>query len=152
MVRPPMLASIDMKNEPASILPGKITFVSQLGPDKGMRPAYTVNPEIREMMEDIKEIQTRIREGFFNDLFQQLEQVTKQMTAYEVAARNTEKLQVLGPVVERLQNEALAPAIKRVFRIMERKGVLPPLPPSMRGVPIGIEYVGVLASNDPSIY
>jgi hypothetical protein len=144
-VRPPMLASIDMMNQPASILPGKITFVSQLSADKGMRPAYTVNPEIREMMEDLKEIQLRIREGFFNDLFMQLEQVTKQMTAYEVAARNQEKLQVLGPVVERLQNEALAPAIKRIFRIMERKGVLPPLPPSLHGVPLGIEYVGILA-------
>lgn len=145
MVRPPMLASIDMKNEPASILPGKITYVNTLGADKGMRPAYTVNPPLEDMKEDLKEIQMRIKEGFFNDLFMQLEQVTKQMTAFEVSARNQEKLQVLGPVVERLQNEALAPAIKRVFRIMERKGVLPPLPPSLAGVPIGIEYVGVLA-------
>lgn len=145
MVRPPMLASIDMKNEPSSILPGKITYVNALSPDKGMRPAFTVNPEIREMREDIAAIQQRVREGWFNDLFAMLEQVNKQMTAYEVAARNTEKLQVLGPVVERLQNEALAPAIKRIFRIMERKGVLPQLPPSLQGVPLGIEYVGVLA-------
>lgn len=145
MVRPPMLASLDMKNEPASILPGKVTYVSGLGPDKGMRPAFTVNPQINDMMQDISAIQLRIREGFFNDLFAQLEQVTKQMTAYEVAARNQEKLQILGPVVERLQNELLAPAIKRIFRIMERKGVLPPLPQSLIGTPLGIEYVGVLA-------
>ncbi len=145
MVRPPMLASVDMKNEPSSILPGKITYVQALSQDKGMRPAYTVNPEIRELMEDIKEIQARIQVGFFSDLFAMLEQVGRQMTAYEVAARNQEKLQVLGPVVERLQNECLAPAIKRIFRIMERKGVLPPLPPSLHGVPLGLEYIGILA-------
>ena len=145
MVRPPMLASLEMKNEPASILPGKVTYVNGLGADKGMRPAFTVNPEIREMMEDLKELQIRVREGWFNDLFAQLEQTTKQMTAYEVAARNSEKLTILGPVVERLQNECLAPAIKRVFRIMERKGVLPPLPPSLHGVPLGIQYVGILS-------
>jgi hypothetical protein len=145
MVRPPMLASVDMKNEPSSILPGKITYVQALSPEKGMRPAYTVNPEIRELMEDIKEIQVRIQTGFFSDLFAMLEQVGRQMTAYEVAARNQEKLQVLGPVVERLQNECLAPVVKRIFRIMERKGVLPPLPPSLHGVPLGIEYVGILA-------
>lgn len=145
MVRPPMLASVDMKNEPSSILPGKITYVQALSPEKGMRPAYTVNPEIRELMEDIKEIQLRIQVGFFADLFAMLEQVGRQMTAYEVAARNAEKLQALGPVVERLQNECLAPAIKRIFRIMERKGVLPQLPPSLHGVPLGLEYIGILA-------
>lgn len=145
MVRPPMLASIDMKNEPASVLPGKVTYVNALSADKGMRPAFTVNPEIKEMMEDLAQIQQRIKEGFFADLFAMLESVQKDMTAYEVAARNSEKLQILGPVVERLQNECLAPAIKRIFRIMERKGLLPPLPPSLHGVPLGIEYVGVIA-------
>ena len=145
MVRPPMLASMEMKNEPSSILPGKVTYVAKLGADAGMRPAYTVNPQIREMAEDLAQIQQRIREGFFNDLFAMLEQIGKEMTAYEVAARNQEKLQVLGPVVERLQNEALGPIVKRVFRIMNRKGLLPPLPPELMGVPLGIDYVGVLA-------
>lgn len=145
MVRPPMLASIDMKNEPASILPGKVTYVQSLTPDKGMRPAYLVEPRIQEFMMTLEKIQLRIREGFFNDLFAQLEQITKEMTAYEVAARNSEKLQVLGPVIERLQNEALAPAIKRIFNILFRKNLLPPLPPSLQGIPLGIEYVGILA-------
>ena len=145
MVRPPMLASVDMKNEPQSILPGKVTYVTSLSPGMGMRPAYEVNPQIREFAQTILQIQQRTREGFLNDLFAMLEQVNKQMTAYEVAARNQEKLQVLGPVVERLQNEALAPAIKRIFNIMQRKALLPPLPPSLTGVPLGIEYVGVLA-------
>ena len=145
MVRPPMLASMEMQNQPASILPGKITFVNSLSADKGMRPAYVVEPRTQEFAQTIASVQQRTREGFFNDLFAMLEQVNKQMTAYEVAARNQEKLQVLGPVVERLQNEALAPAIKRIFRIMERQRLLPPLPPSLAGVPLGIEYVGVLA-------
>lgn len=146
MVRPPMLASIELKNEPSSILPGKVTYVNQLGPEKGMRPIYTVTPQIKEMMEDLQAIQTRIKEGFFNDLFMMLETAAnKNMTAYEVAQRQQEKLQVLGPVIERLQNEALGPAIKRIFSIMFRKDLLPPLPESLKGVPLGIEYVGMLA-------
>lgn len=145
LVRPPLLGSMELKNEPSSILPGHITFVSQLGPEKGMRPIYTVNPEIKEMMEDLAAIQLRIKEGFFNDLFAMLEQVKKDMTAYEVAQRNQEKLQILGPVVERLQNEDLSMKVKRVFRIMERKGLTPPLPKSLQSVPLGIEYVGMLS-------
>ena len=146
MVRPPMLASMELKNEPASILPGKVTFSTDIGPGKGMRPIFEVKPEIAEMMEDIQAIQQRIKEGFFNDLFLMLETASnKNMTAYEVAQRQQEKLQVLGPVIERLQNEYLGPAIKRIFRIMNRKGLLPPIPASLQGVSLGIEYVGLLA-------
>lgn len=144
-VRPPMLASIEMKNEPASILPGKVTYVNSLGADKGFRPAFEVVPNIADMKEDLLAIQARIKEGFFNDIFAMLEQVTRQMTAYEVAQRNQERLTSLGPVIERLQNEYLAPAIKRIFRIMERKGLLPPLPKSLLNVTIGIDYVGIIA-------
>ncbi len=146
MVRPPLLASMQLKNEPSSILPGRVTYVSDIGPDKGMRPIYSVNPEVREMAELIKQIEIRIRSGFFNDLFLMLEsQGSDRMTAYEVAQRQQEKLQVLGPVVERFQNEYASPAIKRIFRIMERKQLLPPLPQSLRGVPIDISYISVLA-------
>lgn len=143
-VRPPLLADVTLKNQPSSILPGHVTYVAGLGPDKGMRPIYTVQPEIREMMEDIKEVQARIKSGFFNDLFLMLAQQTKDMTAYEVAQRQQEKLQVLGPIIERFQNEGAGPAIKRIFGIAARKGLLPPLPQSLQGVPITIEYISML--------
>lgn len=143
-VRPPLLASIELKNQPSSILPGHVTYVSGLGADRGMRPIYTVQPEIREMMEDIREVQTRVKSGFFNDLFLMLAQQTKDMTAYEVAQRQQEKLQVLGPVIERFQNEGASPAIKRIYGILARKGLLPVLPQSLKGVPIQIEYISML--------
>lgn len=145
-VRPPMLASAELKNEPSSILPGKVTYVAGLGADKGMRPIYTVNPNIKDLSEDLMQLQKRIQIGFFNDLFMMLETASnKNMTAYEVAQRQQEKLQVLGPVIEKLQNECLAPAIKRVFRIMERKGMLPPIPEQLQNAKLGIEYIGMLA-------
>lgn len=144
-VRPPLLASVELKNEPSSILPGHVTYVSNLGPQSGMRPIYEVQPELQYMSADLLAIQERIKKGFFNDLFLMLQDVTKEMTATEVAEKKQEKLQVLGPVIERLQNEALAPAIKRVFNILARKNLLPPLPPSLQGVSIQIEYISMLA-------
>jgi len=39
----------------------------------------------------------------------------------------------------------LSPLIKRIFAIMERKQLLPPLPQSLQGVSIQIEYVSMLA-------
>lgn len=144
-VRPPMLASVELKNEPSSILPGHVTYVSNLGPNNGMRPIYEVQPELQYMTLDLSAIQERIKRGFFNDLFLMLQDVTKEMTATEVAEKKQEKLQVLGPVIERLQNEALAPAIKRVFNILVRKKLLPPLPPSLADVSIQIEYISMLS-------
>jgi hypothetical protein len=145
LVRPPLMADMAMKNEPSSILPGHVTYVASIGSDKGMRPIYTVNPDIRHMMEDLKEIQIRVKTGFFNDLFLMMAQADKQMTAYEVAQKQQEKLQVLGPVIERFHNEFASPAIKRIFRIMERRKLLPPLPKSLIGKPIAVEYVSVLS-------
>src|SRR5262249_14357065 len=95
LVRPPLLASMEMKNEPSSILPGHLTYVNSLDTGKGMRPAYTVNPKIDEMTADLKEIEQRIQRGFFNDLFLMLETTgSDRMTAYEVAQKQQEKLQV----------------------------------------------------------
>lgn len=144
-VRPPLLADVSLKNEPSSILPGHVTYVAALDASKGMRPIYEVQPDLQNMTLDLQEIQKRIQKGFFNDLFLMLADSPKEMTAFEVAQRQQEKLQVLGPVIERFQNEFASPAISRIFAIMQRKKILPPLPQSLKGVPIQIEYVGLLA-------
>jgi hypothetical protein len=146
-VRPPLLASIEMKNEPSSVLPGHITYAASIGADKGMRPIYTVNPQIEHMSQDLLMIQQRIQRGFFNDLFLMIsESVAKdRTTAYEIAQKNQEKLQVLGPAIERMQNEAFSKAIQRIISVVSRKNLLPPMPPSLRGVPINIEYISILA-------
>lgn len=146
MVRPPLVADMQLKNQPSSILPGHVTYVSNLGPGTGMRSIYDVNPDIKAMAEDLAMIQARIKTGFFNDLFLMLETApSARMTAYEVSQKMMEKLQVLGPVIEGLLTESLKPKLKRVFSIMKRKGMIPPPPPSMRGMPVDIEFVSILA-------
>lgn len=71
------------------------------------------------------------------------------MTAREVMERQQEKLQQLGPVVERLQDEFLSPIIERVYNIAERMGLFPPLPEElaerMADQDIKIEYISPLA-------
>ena len=145
-VRPPLVADMQLKNQPSSILPGHVTYVQGLGPGTGIRPIYDVNPDIRGMMEDIAGIQQRIRAGFFNDLFLMLEQAPKSnTTAFEVAQKMQEKLGVIGPVVENVINESLKPRLRRIFGIMSRKGMLPQPPQSMQGVPLDLQFVSMLA-------
>lgn len=145
-VRPPLLADISMKNQPSSILPGHVTYTQNLGPGTGMRSIYEVNPDISGLSALIQQIEQRIKVGLFNDLFLLLEQAPDaKMTAYEVAQKVQEKLQVLGPVIENLISESLKPKLKRIFGIMQRKGMLPPVPDSMKGVPLDIEFISMLA-------
>ncbi|HEX4043256.1 MAG TPA: portal protein [Xanthobacteraceae bacterium] len=144
MVRPPLNAPPELKNQPSSILPGHVNYTNNTS--NGMKPVFEVDAQaLPGITADLKDIQARIKSGFFNDLFLMLAEATKDMTAYEVAQRQQEKLQVLGPVIERFQNEGASPAIRRIVSVMARKRLLPPMPPSLKGVPIHIEYISMLA-------
>lgn len=145
-VRPPLLADAQLKNQPASTLPGEVTYVQNLNQTSGMRSIYQVNPDIRGMMEDIKEIQARIKTGLFNDLFNIFSEIPQgKMTAYETAQRVQEKLQLVGPIIDNMLGESLSPKLMRVYRIMERRNMLPPPPDSMKGVPLGLTFISILA-------
>lgn len=145
MVRPPLIGSMDLKNKPTSTLPGHLTFVEDIK-EGGIRPIYEVNPNVKDLAENIQAIERRIQAGLFNDLFLMLEQkVNDEMTAYEVAQKIQEKLQVLGPVIESLLSESLKPKLKRIFNILKRKGLIDPPPPSLQGIPLDVEFVSMLA-------
>ena len=73
------------------------------------------------------------------------------MTATEVEVRQEEKMAMLGPVIERFQNEALDPLIDRTFEKCLEFGVLPPPPPELYGVNLEVEYVSVLAQAQKAI-
>jgi hypothetical protein len=146
MVNPPLLADVQLKNQPASTLPGGVTYVNNLRETSGMRPIYQVAPPVQELMQDITEIQRRIQRIFFNDLFMMFEQLQAEpRSAAAVDVRREEKMTMLGPVIERLQNEVLDPAIDRVFGIMQRGGLLPDPPQEIAGQFIKVEYVSMMA-------
>lgn len=142
---PPMVADVELKNKPASTLPGGVTYVTKKD-GVGFSPAYqNFRPPIQEIMLDIQAVQERIKNVFFNDLFLMISQLQTVRTATEIDARREEKLVLLGPVLERLQTEALDPIIDRVFGIMFRGGLLGEPPAELSSVNIEIDYVSMLA-------
>lgn len=146
LVRPPLLASVELKNQPSSILPGHVTYVANLGPQAGMRPIYEVRPEINEMMQDLTAIQQRVQKGFLVDLFMMLDQMegVQPRNQLEITERRSEKMQVIGPLVESFQSSA-SDMIKRIFGIMVKKRLVPPAPAEMRGSSLDIEYVSMFS-------
>lgn len=152
LVNPPMVADPSLKNEPASVIPGGVTYAAY-GPEGKPRfsPVYEVNAQgLPAITEDLNEVRERIKSVFFYDLFLMISQLDTVRTATEIDARREEKLIQLGPVLERFENEVLDPAINRTFQIMLRAGMLPPIPKELKGKHIQPEYVSMLAQAQRS--
>lgn len=150
MVSPPILASLQMQNRPMSLLPGGVTFAANLQ-EAGAKALYQVNPPLGEMTLDIRDIQTRIRETFFNQLFRDISMLETVRSATEIDARREEKLVLLGSVLERFENEALDPAINRIFGIMQRGRLLPPPPTNYENAQVEIQYVSILSTAQRAV-
>jgi hypothetical protein len=146
MVNPPMTGPTALRNAKASILPGDITYLDDREGQKGFRPAHEVDPRIRELMEDIRDVRGNIQRAFFEDLFLMLAQSDRrEITAREVDERHEEKLLALGPVLEQLNQDALDPIIDITFDIMLRQGVFPEPPPELSGIPLKVDYISTMA-------
>ncbi len=148
MVNPPMIADVQLKNQPASLLPGGVTYVSgMIAQGKtGFAPVYTVNPQVKEMMEQLGEVRGRIGSTFYNDLFKVISQfeTRSNVTATEIDARRAEAMLMLGPVLERLNHEGFANMHERIFGIASRAGILPPAPSEVQGRHINVEFTSMI--------
>lgn len=146
LVRPPMNAPSSMQNRRASILPGDINYVDVSQGQQGFTPAYQIDPRLGELAQDIQAIEQRIDRAFFADLFRMMINDDRSgTTAREVAERHEEKLLMMGPVLERLNDEDLEPTIDRTFDAMDKRGLLPPPPPELHGMDLKVEYTSIIA-------
>ncbi len=148
MVNPPLVADIQLKNKPASLLPGGMTYVTGFAASgrPGIASVYQSQFPVDHVTKDLEEIRERLKFTFFNHLFQPISQfeTRSNVTAVEIQQRRAESLIMLGPVFERLDNECLRPIIERVFAIAKRAGILPPPPPEIAGADISIRFVSML--------
>ena len=150
--RPPLQAPTSMKNRDVEMLPGGITYVDSANPHGGIRSAFEVNIDLQHLLGDIRDVRERIRSCFFADLFTMLaNQTDTRMTATEVAERHEEKLLMLGPVLERLQNELLDPLIENTFDAIMEAGIAPPAPDELQGRPLNVDLIGMLAQAQRAV-
>jgi len=146
MTKPPLQVPTSMKNRDVENLPGGVTYVDMTGPNGGIRTAFDVRIDLSHLLADIQDVRSRINGAFYADLFLMLaNQADTRMTATEVAERHEEKLLMLGPVLERLQNELLDPLIEMTFDEVLSSGIAPPPPEELQGHNINVELVGMLA-------
>lgn len=152
MVNPTMNAPVSAKNQVLTTLPGGVNFIDTISGGQKFEPAYSINPQIGELKEDMYEVQQRIKSAFYEDLFMMLAQSNRrQITAREIEERHEEKLLQLGPVLERENDELLDPAIDRTFAILARNNKLPPPPRDLAGMDLKVEYISLMAQAQKAI-
>lgn len=150
-VKPPLILPNSAKGQPMNYLPGGVSYIDSLNPH-GIRSAFEVNLNLRYLLEDILDVRQRINENYYVDLFKMLANNDRsQMTATEVAERHEEKLLMLGPVLERQENELLKPLVESTFTRIVRAGLLPTPPDELQGVNLQIEFVSMLAQAQRAI-
>lgn len=150
--KPPLQAPTSMKNQHMDTLPGGVVYVDSANPGGGVRSAFEVNLDMSHLLEDIRDVRQRINSAFSVDMFLMLSNAGKtNMTAYEVAARNEEKMLMLGPVVSRLQREIQGPLIETTFTRMIEAGIVPPAPQELHGNELNVEFTSMLAQAQRAV-
>ncbi|MBQ8172535.1 MAG: hypothetical protein IJ034_01160 [Mailhella sp.] len=150
MADPPMLADAGLRKFGVSLDPGTVNFVDMNAVMQSGAPIAPVQmPEPQALnftMQGIQSVETTVQGGLYCDLFRMLiDDDRRQITAFEVQARQQEKLSLIGPVVERLIKELLEPVIQRTFALMREWGALPPLPPGVSFAELDVDFESVLA-------
>ncbi len=148
---PPVQVPSSMKNREVELFPGGVSYYDASSGTQGIKTAYEVNLNLQTLLMDIQDVRTRINGAFYSDLFLMISQQDNRMTATEVAARNEEKMLMLGPVVERLSNELLDPLVETVFGRLLTANMLPPPPEELGGHNLNIEYISMLSQAQKAV-
>lgn len=149
-IKPPMKGPAQLLNNGGiNLIPGGLTPVDDQS-QQFVQPLFNVNLDLDHASQEIIRTEDSIKRAYSADLFLMLDNLdNSRMTAREVMERTQEKLQQLGPVTERLQDEFLTVIIQRVYRILERSGAFPPIPDELQGViteeDIEVDYISPLA-------
>lgn len=127
--------------------PGNVVSVSGVSQDQVVIPYQMPYQAVAALGEEIEKCYSQIDALSYADLFNAITNMRgiQPRNMEEIASRNEEKLTQLGPVIERVSNEKLEVAIERVFDIMLRGNLLPPVPESLSEERIEVEFVSVLA-------
>jgi hypothetical protein len=150
-INPPLLAPRTLENTEIDLRPGKITFYDPdaSGNAPEITPLFLTKFDHVAAADKIERLCVLgLEKAFYIDLFRMWASDLRQgRTATEIQAREEEKIYALEPVLTRQMYDLLDPFITRVFSIMERRGLLPPPPPELQGMPFKIEYTSVLAKS-----
>lgn len=147
IARPPLQGPDTLEDANISLDPGSVVLYPSTGGSDGLTPIIGYQADAMKVYQVVQEVQNNIRNAFHYQTFMLFTgDESKSMTATEILERKQVRLMQLGPVLERLQTELLAPIIDSVFDRSHTVGILPEVPDTVpQGAPIDIRYTSALA-------
>lgn len=111
-----------------------------------IRPIHEVNPTgLSPLYDCIEQTKNSIGQIFYNDLFAMMVNTNRrQITATEIDERREEKMVLLSPLLEQMHT-ALKQVFDWLFHVCLEEGIIPPVPQSIQGMDLKIEFVSTLA-------
>lgn len=144
--KPPVQGPANLKGNNSGLLPGGYSPVDTANPQGGIRPVFEVRLDLQHLTADIQDTRQRISRTFFEDLFRMISDLDRSgVTARQIAEQHSEKMMLMGPVLERVQNECLGPLAELTFEMLLQAGALPEPPEELRQTAINVEFVSILA-------
>lgn len=147
-------ADAGMRNQIAANVPGATNFINgMLAGQSGVTPMFQIDANISPIREEVQVVEQRIDAAFYKNLFLMVAEIGAQpdITATQINALKEEKLQMLGPVTENVNDEMLDPVIEGTFYLMQEMGALPQPPRELDGVPLKVEYVSILTQAQKAL-
>ena len=144
---PPMIQDANVEGH-MSTIPGGVTKTTANNvPNAGVRPAYQIQFDAAGHQLARQELMQDIDRDFFVDLFKMLisRPDSTQMTAYEVAELQQEKIMQMGPVLYNIEKGELDVLIELLWDIAVDNNMIPVAPESLQGIPIKVVYISILS-------
>ena len=136
-------------------IPGGVTTSSAMNvPNAGVRATYQIqNAQLESFKDLINDIKMAINKAFYVDLFQMMSQLnsTTMRTAAEIQERKQEQIMLMGPILYNLKTELLNPLVSGIYSMLAENHLLPPPPKQIKGMPVKIEYISVLAQAEKMV-
>lgn len=117
---PPILISAEIEGEVDARAGGK-TIVSRADAELGLPREWATAGDIRDALQQIAELEHKIDQATYIDIIQAVTQTTKQMTATEVNALESERVLTFSPSFMQYVTD-FRPMNDRIFCILVRQG------------------------------
>ena len=142
-VDPPLQAASTVGE--VTTLPGAVVRNSASTPNAGVTTLYDVKLNLEALREWIVDVRQAANESFFTDLFKTMINDDRAgITAYEIAEKKAEIMNMLSPVVNSLNNTQNNMAVLRMYNIARRTGQLPKMPKELTGNALQVKYISIL--------
>ncbi len=144
IVDPPLMVPNDGFMLPIETRPGALIFYEQGLPGEGLIQPLETKGRVDVGEEKMEQKRQHVMRCFYADWITRIKKRERQ-TATEIMDDRDEMLQMMSPILGRLQSELLGPRLKRTYLLLQFHGKLPDAPPSLQGKRLDIQYVSPAA-------